>query len=91
MRDKAGVLNVGILAEVVDALGVKPARQALDAVHNVAFFEPQPSKVRTVFAGDAGDEGGLGISKPRAPIYCPRHLLALSLAHVRFSQPQSPP
>ena len=58
MQAEVCVLDVRVLVEVVDALGVKQARPALDAVHDVAFFEQQLRQVRAVLAGDAGDEGG---------------------------------
>jgi hypothetical protein len=36
-------LDARVLIEVVDALGVKQACSALDAVHDVALFEQRPT------------------------------------------------
>jgi hypothetical protein len=58
---KVGVFNVWILVDVVHALGVKQAGPALDAVHDVAFFEQKFSQVGSVLAGDTGDKGHFGV------------------------------
>jgi len=51
---------VGVLVDVVYAAGVERAGAALDAVHDVAFFEQQLGQVGAVLAGDAGDKGDFG-------------------------------
>ncbi|MCY1531169.1 hypothetical protein D9M68_663870 [compost metagenome] len=58
---EAGVVHMRVLVDVVDALGVELAAAALDAVNDVALFEQQLGEVRAVLAGDAGDEGDLGL------------------------------
>ena len=57
---EVGVLDVRVLVDVVDALGVEQAGAALDAVHDVAFFKQELGQVGAVLAGDAGDEGDFG-------------------------------
>ena len=52
---EAGVVDVGVLVDVVNALGVEGAGAALDAVDGVAFFQEELGEVRAVLAGDAGD------------------------------------
>jgi hypothetical protein len=47
---------VRVLVDVVHPLGVKRAGPALDAVHDVAFFQQKFSQVRAVLASDAGNE-----------------------------------
>jgi hypothetical protein len=47
---------VGVLIEVVDAVGVEQAGAALDAVHFVALVQQEFRQVGAVLAGDAGDE-----------------------------------
>jgi ABC-type enterochelin transport system substrate-binding protein len=53
---EAGVFDVRIFVDVIDALGVKEGGTAFDAVNFVAFFEEKFREVGTVLAGDAGDE-----------------------------------
>ena len=50
------MLDVGILIDVIDALGVEEGRAAFDAVDFVAFFQKEFREVGTVLAGDACDE-----------------------------------
>ena len=49
--------DVGVLVDVIDALGVEQRGAALDAVDNVAFFEEEFGEVGAILAGDASDEG----------------------------------
>ena len=56
MQAEAGVLDVRVLVNVVDPLGVEERGAALDAVDFVAFFEQEFREVGSVLAGDAGDE-----------------------------------
>jgi hypothetical protein len=60
VQPEAGVFDVWVLVDVVDALGVEQAGAALDAVHDVAFFKQEFGQVAAVLAGDAGDEGDFG-------------------------------
>ena len=57
---EAGVFDVRVLVDVVHPLGVEQAGAALDAVHDIAFFEQEFGQVAAVLAGDAGDQGDLG-------------------------------
>ncbi len=57
---EAGVVDVRVLVEVVDAVGVEERRAPLDAVHLVALGEQQFGEVGAVLAGHAGDECSLG-------------------------------
>jgi len=61
VQGEAGVVNVRVLVDVVNPLGVERAGAALDAVHDVAFFKQEFGEIRAVLAGDAGDEGGFGM------------------------------
>jgi hypothetical protein len=54
---KVGMLDVRVLVNVVNALGVKRTGTALDAMNNVAFFEQELGKVGTILASNTGDEG----------------------------------
>jgi len=58
---EAGIVDVRILVDVVHTLGVKGAGAALDAVHDVTFFQQQLGQIGAVLAGDAGDECNLGL------------------------------
>ena len=58
---EVGVINVRVLVDVVDPLGIERAGPALDAVDEVAFVKQKFGQVRAVLAGDAGDEGGFGL------------------------------
>ena len=53
--------DMGILINVVDALGVERGGAPLDAVDNVAFFEQEFGEVGAILTGDAGDEGDFGL------------------------------
>ena len=57
VQPEIGVCYVRVLVDVVDTLGVEGTGAALDAVHEVAFFQQQLRQVTSVLAGDAGDEG----------------------------------
>ena len=59
VQDEAPVVDVRVLVEVVDAVGVEQRGAALDAVDLVALVEQELGEVGAVLAGDAGDEGGL--------------------------------
>jgi hypothetical protein len=60
MQFEARIVNVGVLVDVVYALGIEGTGAAFDAVHDVAFFKQQLGQVRAVLAGNAGDEGDFG-------------------------------
>jgi hypothetical protein len=52
---KLAVVDVRVLVQVVDAVGVEHAGAALDAVHLVALLQQEFGQVGAVLAGDAGD------------------------------------
>ena len=56
VQHEASVVDMRVLVEVVDPVGVEQAGAALDAVHLVAFFEQQLGQVGAVLAGHAGDQ-----------------------------------
>jgi hypothetical protein len=60
MQLEALVVDMRVLVEVVDAVGVEQRRTALDTVDFVAFAQQQFGEVGAVLSGDAGDECGLG-------------------------------
>lgn len=53
---QVAVLHVGVLVEVVDAVGVEQRGAALDAVDDVAFLEQEFGEIGAVLAGDASDQ-----------------------------------
>ena len=55
-----GIIYVRVLVDVIHPLRVERAGAALDAVHDVAFFQQKFGQVRAVLARDAGDERGFG-------------------------------
>jgi hypothetical protein len=55
MQFEFGVINMRILVEMVDTVGVKQGRTTLDTMYGVAFFQQQLSQIGTVLAGNAGD------------------------------------
>jgi hypothetical protein len=57
MEEEAGARLVGVLIDVIDALGVESARAADDAVDFIAFGKEELGEIGAVLSGDAGDEG----------------------------------
>jgi hypothetical protein len=57
MQDEALVLDVRIFVDMVHPLGIKRLRAPLDVMHFLALIEQELSKVATVLACDASDEG----------------------------------
>ena len=57
MQFEAHVVNVRVLIDMVDALGIELRRAALDAVDFIAFFQQKFCQIRTVLACNAGDKG----------------------------------
>jgi hypothetical protein len=55
---------VGILVDVVNAVGVEQGCTALDAMHRVALFQQKLGKVRAVLARDAGYQRYFAHRKP---------------------------
>jgi hypothetical protein len=48
---------VGVLVEMIHALGVEERRTALDAVDLLSLLQQELGEVGTVLPGDAGNEG----------------------------------
>jgi len=57
VQGEVALLDVRILVQVVDAVGVEQAAAALDAVDFVALLEQELGEVGAVLARNAGDEG----------------------------------
>jgi hypothetical protein len=57
VEDEAFVFLMGVLVQMINALGVKTGRTAFDAVDFVAFFEEKFRQVRAVLPGYSGDDG----------------------------------
>ena len=66
VEEEAPALDVRILVDVVEALGVEARRAPHDPVHLVPLAEQELREIRAVLAGDAGDEGGLRHAPARA-------------------------
>jgi hypothetical protein len=56
MQHEVAVVDVRILVQVVDAVGVEQAGAAFDAMHLVALFEQELRQIGTVLAGHARDQ-----------------------------------
>ena len=59
MEDQARMALMGVLVEMIDAIGVEATGAALDAVHDIALLQQQLSQIRTILASDACDQGSL--------------------------------
>ena len=59
MQEQLGIRLVGILIDMVNALGIEGAGAADDAVDFVAFAQKQLGQIRAVLSGNAGDECAL--------------------------------
>jgi len=53
---EAGIFDVRILIDVIDALGVELRSPALDAMNFITLFQQKFRQVGTVLAGHAGDQ-----------------------------------
>lgn len=58
---EVGVVNVRVLVDVVNAVGVEAGGTAFDAVHDVAFFQQKLSQVGAILASDTSDQGDFGV------------------------------
>ena len=56
VQDEFAVIDVRILIQMIDAVGIKQRGAALDAVHDVALLQQKFSQISAVLASDAGDE-----------------------------------
>jgi hypothetical protein len=57
MQGETAILDVRILVEVVDAVGIEQGGPALDAMHLVALVEQELGEIGAVLSRDAGDQG----------------------------------
>jgi len=60
VQSEALVVDMRVLVQVVDTVGVERLTTTFYAVHMVALGQQQFCKVRAVLAGNAGDECGFG-------------------------------
>ena len=60
VQEEAELFLVGVLEQMVDAVGVEQRRPALDPVDLVTFREQQLSEIRAVLTGNTGDERAPG-------------------------------
>ena len=58
MQNELAVVDMRVLVEMVDPVGVEQGRAAFDAVDGVAFLEQEFGEIGTILAGDAGDQCG---------------------------------
>jgi hypothetical protein len=59
VQNEAAVASLGVLVEMVDAVGVEKRSATLDAMDDVALLEEELGEVRAILSGDARDEGYL--------------------------------
>lgn len=58
MQNEAAVLNVRVLVQVVNAIGVEQRGATLDAVNNIAFLEQKLGEIGSILTSDASNESG---------------------------------
>jgi hypothetical protein len=58
VQNELAVVDVRILVEMVDPVGVEQGGAAFDAVDGVAFLEQEFGQIRAILAGDASDQCG---------------------------------
>lgn len=56
VQEKAPACCMGVLVEVIDAVGVEERGPALDPVHLVALAQQEFRQIRPVLSGHAGDK-----------------------------------
>ena len=56
VQDELAVVDVGILVEMIDAVGVEQRGAPFDAVDFVAFFQQKLGQVGAVLSGHPGDQ-----------------------------------
>ena len=61
VQDEPATGLVGVLVEVVDAVGVEQRGAPLDAVHLIALVQQEFRQVGAVLASHSGDQGGIHI------------------------------
>ena len=70
MVKKYTLIHNSVIPEMVYPSGIKRTASADDAMNFVAFFKKQFCQVRTVLAGNAGDEGFFHGCMPKGPGIC---------------------
>ena len=81
MQEEAFVVNVFVAPQMFDARAQEIARSPNNSMNGVPFSEKQFRKVRTILAGDAGDERSLWISIHHSPFV--QHQSAKAIARTR--------
>ena len=56
VKHQAPLFLVGVLIQVVDAVGIQQGSAALDAMHFVPLFEQELGEIGAILTGDAGDQ-----------------------------------
>lgn len=56
VQDQVFMQGLGVLVNVIDALGIERRRAAFQAMHDVAFFQQQFRQVRTILPGNPGNK-----------------------------------
>jgi hypothetical protein len=56
VKHQAAFFLVGILIQVVDAIGVQQGSAALDAMHFIPLFEQKLGEIGTILTSDAVDQ-----------------------------------
>ncbi len=64
MQDEVLVLNVRVLVQVVDAVGIEERGSALDAVYPILFTRQKLCKIKTALVSDACNQGAFHIGNP---------------------------
>ncbi len=55
MQLEVGVLDMRVLVDVINTVGIERTGSALDTVAGIAFFQQKFGKVGAVLTGDPGD------------------------------------
>ena len=73
MQNEVAILDVWILIQMVDAVGVEKRAASLDAVDDVAFLQQELGKICPILPGNAGDQRCLAfIHLDGSCAVCPR-------------------
>jgi hypothetical protein len=55
MENEITVFGMGVLVEMIDAVGIEQGSPALDAMHDVTLVQQKLGQVGAVLAGNPGD------------------------------------
>ncbi|MCY1276833.1 hypothetical protein D9M70_255030 [compost metagenome] len=72
MQDEVLIVDVRVLVDMVNTLGIEGGGAALDAVDFVALFQQKFCEVGAVLACDAGDKGFFHCIFPLLPVLSAR-------------------